>query len=150
MQNDFRKKIRRLEPVIEERQVRFDEESGKLTAVRQKKIETVSQMKQKQREYMDGVNRLNHERSSSNRAMLEALEGGLDTVKQQWMNLYQAVIECERLEAVQLEVMSKAHRDLEAIKHLQDKYKVEQVKDQARRDQKHQDEIALRKFSNAS
>lgn len=148
MQQDFGKKIRRLEPVVEERQVRFEEESGKLTAVRQRKIQTVAQMKQKQREYMDGVHRLNTERSSSNRAMLEALEGGLDTVKQQWMDLYQAVLVCEREEASQLEVMSKAHRDLEAIKQLQAKYRVEQTKDQAKRDQKLQDEIALRKFAN--
>lgn len=149
MQQDFGKKIRRLDPVIEERQVKFDDESGKLVAVRQKKIQTVAQMKMKQREYMDGVGRLNQERSSANRVMLEALEGGLDSVKQQWMDLYQAVLACEREEAKQLELMSKAHRDLEAIKQLQAKYKVEQNRDLARRDQKQQDEIALRKFSNA-
>ena len=80
--------------------------------------------------------------------MLEALEGGLDTVKQQWMDLYQAVLACEREEVIQTEVMSKAHRDLEAIKHLQAKYRVEQSKDLARRDQMQQDEIALRRYAN--
>lgn len=148
MQQNLSKKISRLDPVVDERQTRFDEESNKLLAVRRKKIKTISEMKQKQREYMHGVTRLNNERTSANRLMLEALEGGLDTVKQQWMDLYQAVLVCEREEVAQTEVMSKAHRDLEAIKHLQAKYRVEQSKDLARRDQKQQDEIALRRFVN--
>ncbi len=147
--NQFQKKAKRLEPVIEVRKAKFDDENQKLIMVTQRKIETVSAMKEKQRAYMSGLNRLNDERGSINRQMLEALEIGLDSVKQDWMALYNAVLELEKAETLQREVMSLAHRDLEAIKHLKTKYEHEQRREEAQRDQKTQDEISLRKFSNA-
>lgn len=143
------RKVQRLDPIIEERKSRLDDEQQKLAIVRQKKIETINAMKQKQREYMEGVERLNGERGSANRLMLEALETGLDTVKQHWMNLYQQAILCEKEEALQLDIMSRAHRDLEAIKHLQAKYRTELGRVTQQRELKQIDEIALRKFTHA-
>ena len=140
------KKAKRLNPIIDERKARFDTESVKLAEVVQRKIQTVSLMKGKQKEYMDGVTRLNNERSSANRLMLEALEGGLDTVKQDWISLYAVVLDCEREEQKQFEVMSKAYRDLEVIKHLQSKYHKEAKQFEQRTEQKLHDELALRKF----
>lgn len=140
------KKAQRLNPVIEERKARFDNELLHLAAVRKKKTETISAMRATQKEYVDGVSRLNDERSSNNRLMLEALETGLDNVKNLWMKLYQDVIEIEKMEKEQTEIMSKAHRDLEAIQTLQTKYKTEWAQEQARREQKTLDEHALRKF----
>ena len=81
------KKSRRLNPVIEDRQAQFDLESEKLTAVRKRRIEIVAAMRAKQNEYMSGVTRLNDERGTANRLMLEALETGLDSVKNHWMKL---------------------------------------------------------------
>jgi flagellar export protein FliJ len=141
------KKANRLQPVVEQRQIRFDYESNKLTDVQRRKSATVIAMRTKQREYLEGVQRLNDERGSSNRLMLEALERGLDTVKSQWMTLYQAVIELDREEKLQTDVMSQAHRELEAIKTLQERYRTEFAKEMGRREQKSLDELALRKFS---
>ena len=140
------KKSRRLNPVIEDRQAQFDLESEKLTAVRKRRIEIVAAMRAKQNEYMLGVTRLNDERGTANRLMLEALETGLDSVKNHWMKLYQGVIEIEAHEKAQLELMSKAHRELEAIKTLQAKYQVEITKEEARREQKTLDEHSIGKF----
>jgi flagellar export protein FliJ len=142
----LQKKVKRLAPVIEVRQARFDEENSRLIEVRERKIRAVAAMRTKQREYMEGVQRLNDERGTANRLMLEALESGLDNVKTQWMNLYQAVVELEREEKNQLDLMSKAHRDLEAIKTLQDKYRHEASRELDRREQKNLDEHSLRKF----
>jgi flagellar export protein FliJ len=144
------KKANRLDPVIEDRQQKFDRESEVLNVVRRKRIETVAAMRAKQMEYMTGVNRLNEERGTSNRLMLEALENGLDSVKSHWMNLYKAVVDLEREEKSQIEVMSQAHRDLEAIKTLQNKYKVEFHKEIQRHEQKAMDEHSIRKFSRES
>jgi flagellar biosynthesis chaperone FliJ len=140
------KKAKRLNPVIEERQAKFDIESEKLNIIRQRKIELVAAMRAKQQEYMDGVTRLNEERGTSNRLMLDALETGLDSVKNQWMALYQSIIQLEKEEKNQVIIMSKAHRDLEAIKTLQTKYKTEFAKEMDRREQKMLDEHSLRKF----
>ena len=142
----MQKKSRRLNPVIEERQAKFDFESEQLTLVRQKRIQLVAAMRAKQNEYMTGVTRLNDERGTANRLMLEALETGLDSVKNQWMKLYQGVIEIEAHEKVQLGIMSKAHRELEAIKTLQAKYQIEIIKETERRDQKALDEHSIGKY----
>jgi flagellar biosynthesis chaperone FliJ len=140
------KKAKRLNPVIEERQTKFDAETQKLNEIRKRKMDLVAIMRARQQEYMDGVNRLNEERGTSNRLMLEALETGLDSVKNQWMALYQAIIELEREEKNQFLVMSQSHRELEAIVTLQNKYKVEFAKDLERREQKMLDEHAIRRF----
>lgn len=142
----LKKKSKRLNPVIEERQATFDSESDLLTTIRKKRIQVVAAMRAKQSEYMTGVTRLNDERGTANRLMLEALETGLDSVKNQWMKLYQGVIEIEAHEKAQLEIMAKAHRELEAIKSLQEKYHVEIVRETIRREQKILDEHSLGKF----
>jgi flagellar biosynthesis chaperone FliJ len=142
----LKKKSKRLNPVIEERQATFDSESDLLTTIRKKRIQVVAAMRAKQSEYMTGVTRLNDERGTANRLMLEALETGLDSVKNQWMKLYQGVIEIEAHEKAQLEIMAKAHRELEAIKSLQEKYHVEIVRETNRREQKILDEHSLGKF----
>jgi len=144
--HSLQKKAKRLEPVIEERKSRFDTEMTQLNMVRRRKIETVAAMRATQKEYIDGVSRLNEERGSTDRLMLEALEIGLDSVKGLWMKLYQEVLEIERLEKTQTEIMSKAHRDLEAIQHLKSKYQTEWAQEMDRREQKTLDEHALRKF----
>lgn len=143
---NLEKKANRLNPVIEERQEKFDVESEKLNIIRQRKIGLVSAMRSKQQEYMEGVNRLNDERGTSNRLMLEALETGLDSVKNQWIALYQEIIEVEKVEKQQFVLMSQAHKDLEAIKTLQTKYKNEFIKEMDRREQKMLDEHSLRKY----
>jgi len=148
--NSLNKKITRLDPIIDERKNKLDIEQYKLQQVRQRKVETVKAMKKRQNEYMEGVERLNHERSSANRLMLEALETGLDTIKQDWMNLYHEVLKVEKEEHEQLQVMSQAHKDLEAIHHLQSKYKAELDQTIKQAERKLLDELALRKFTHAS
>jgi flagellar export protein FliJ len=143
------KKAKRLGPVIEVRKAKFDEENNRLNAIRERKIKAVAAMREKQREYLNGVQRLNDERGTSNRLMLEALESGLDNVKAKWMSLYQSVVELEREERSQFEIMSRAHRDLEAICALEQKYRIQAQKEYERRDQKSLDEHSLRKFVRA-
>jgi flagellar biosynthesis chaperone FliJ len=146
MQQSADKKAKRLNPVIEERKARFDREMAELTLLRKKKIDAVSIMRRTQKEYLEGVSRLNEERSSNERIMLEALEIGLDNVKNLWMKLYQDVLDIEKMEKDQIELMSRAHRELEAIQTLQTKYKNDWIKEQSVREQKLLDEHALRKF----
>ncbi|MCX6126711.1 MAG: hypothetical protein NTV34_18415 [Proteobacteria bacterium] len=141
------KKSKRLDPIIEERKIRFDDENQKLLQIRHQKILATQTMRAKQAEYMDGVNRLNAERGSAERSLLEALEGGLDAVKRQWMSLYEVILKLEQDEAIQLNTMSCAHRDLEAIKHLQIKYQREISRTIQQREMKQIDDIALRKFN---
>lgn len=125
---------------------RFDAELQQLNVVRQKKIEVVAAMRATQKQYMDGVGRLNDERGTMNRLMLDALETGLDNVKGLWMKLYQDVLDLEKIEKQQAEIMSRAHRELETIQSLQDKYKFAWAQELDKREQKMLDEHAQRKF----
>lgn len=144
--HSLEKKARRLDPVIESKKLRFDAELAQLNIVRKRKIEVVAAMRATQKQYMDGVGRLNDERGTMNRLMLEALETGLDNVKGLWMKLYQDVLDLEKAEKQQTEIMSHAHRELEAIQSLQDKYKFEWNQELGKREQKMLDEHAQRKF----
>jgi flagellar export protein FliJ len=144
--HSLEKKARRLNPVIELKKSRFDAELAQLNVVRQRKIEVVAAMRATQKQYMDGVGRLNDERGTMNRLMLEALETGLDNVKGLWMKLYQDVLDLEKIEKQQAEIMSRAHRELEAIQSLQDKYKLAWTQELDKREQKMMDEHAQRKF----
>lgn len=144
--HSLEKKSRRLNPVIESKKARFDAELAQLNVVRRQKIEVVAAMRATQKQYMDGVGRLNDERGTMNRLMLEALETGLDNVKGLWMKLYQDVLDLEKIEKQQAEIMSRAHRELEAIQSLQDKYKLAWAQELDKREQKMMDEHAQRKF----
>jgi flagellar export protein FliJ len=144
--HSLEKKARRLNPVIEMKKSRFDAELQQLNVVRQKKIEVVAAMRATQKQYMDGVGRLNDERGTMNRLMLDALETGLDNVKGLWMKLYQDVLDLEKIEKQQAEIMSRAHRELETIQSLQDKYKFAWAQELDKREQKMLDEHAQRKF----
>lgn len=144
--HSLEKKARRLNPVIELKKSRFDAELAQLNVVRQRKIEVVTAMRATQKQYMDGVGRLNDERGTMNRLMLDALETGLDNVKGLWMKLYQDVLDLEKIEKQQVEIMSRAHRELEAIQSLQDKYKLAWAQELDKREQKMMDEHAQRKF----
>jgi flagellar export protein FliJ len=144
--HSLEKKARRLNPVIELKKSRFDAELEQLNVVRQRKIEVVAAMRATQKQYMDGVGRLNDERGTMNRLMLDALETGLDNVKGLWMKLYQDVLDLEKIEKQQTEIMSRAHRELEAIQSLQDKYKLAWSQELDKREQKMMDEHAQRKF----
>ncbi|MCX6117186.1 MAG: flagellar FliJ family protein, partial [Proteobacteria bacterium] len=141
--NQLTKKSKRLDPIIDDRKDVFDDENRKLSEIRSRKLRAIAEMKQAQRDYVSGVERLNNERGTSDRLLLHALETGLDSVKQKWMDFYQVVLNCEREEQLQLEAVGRAYKDLEAIRHLKGKYEVEITKETNRREQKSLDELAL-------
>lgn len=144
------KKVKRLDPILEVRKSRFEAENQKLATLKQKKEEASRAMQKKQSEYMEGLQRLNEERNTSERSMLEALEIGLDSIKQDWISLYALMIDCERAEKLQHGVVIEVFRELEAIKVLQSKYQTSLRQQELKSEQKSFDELALKRFGTQS
>src|SRR5690606_32874674 len=95
-------KIKRVQPVIQAREARVRQEAELLGQIRNRKIEIVAAMKDRQKKYMDGVEELNRQRSAAQRGNLEMLENGLDYVKNQWYQLFLEVQSIEKREKEQI------------------------------------------------
>lgn len=141
-----RSKIKRIKPVIKVKQSVLDDEIAVLAAIRRKKEEVVAEMKKKQKAYMEGVERLNKERASSDRSMLLTLERGLDIVKSKWYDLFLEVREIENQEKAQIAQLTAAKKNLASVEKLQERYH-EQFSHELRKfDQKLTDEAAARQY----
>jgi flagellar export protein FliJ len=145
--SEARRKMLRIEPVIKVRKAKVDQEIIVLNQIRADKQAAVTDMRESQRKYMEGVDRLNRERGSTAREMLAPLEGTLDYIKNRWYSLYKRVQEIEQREKAQLFQIDLAERDLRAVEKLSEIYAEEFRNEMRRNDQKIMDEAALRKFS---
>jgi flagellar export protein FliJ len=146
MQQSMRK-IKRVQPLIRMKKAKVDEEAAVLEAIRKKKLEIVSTMKENQRRYMEGVEQLNAVRASRGRSNLTTLEGSLDYVKAEWYRLYKMVQDVEAQERSQIEQVLFAERELKSVEKLQERYQVELTQEMKKQEQKTLDEIALRNFT---
>jgi len=140
------KKIERLDPVIEIKQKRVDEEASFLGEIRREKAKMESDLVSWQQRYLDGVARLNVLRESGNRSMLAALESAIDHARETLFSLFQRLKEVDGIEAAQMIQLNMAQRELSAVERLQEVYRQRFRKDLGRKEQKGLDEIALRRF----
>lgn len=142
------KKMKRVQPVIKVRSAQVDNEAAILNEIRTRKQAVVAEMKSNQRQYMEGIDRLNQERASMNREMLVPLEDSLDFIKSKWFMLYREVQELEHREQVQLTKVLAAQRDLKAVERLQENYKKQFATDLKKTEQKNLDEVGIRRYNN--
>jgi len=145
--SESRRKIARIQPVIMVRKAKVDQESAMLSRIRLEKRAAVADMKESQRIYMEGIERLNNERTSMSREMLAPLESSLDFIKNRWYSLYRRVQDIEAREKAQSVQLDMAQRELMAVEKLSENYTEEFKIEMRRGEQKNLDEIALRRFS---
>lgn len=142
---DTQLKMKRVQPVINVKKNKVDAESLVLNEIRSKKVELVRTMKENQRTYMQGVDKLNGLRNSANRENLSNLETSLDHVKSQWFQIFRQVQEIETKEKEQISRLVLAETELRSAEKLKDKYATELKIGLAKSEQKQMDEFALRK-----
>jgi flagellar export protein FliJ len=141
------RKIKRVQPIIKMKKQKMDEEAAVLEAIRAEKLELVRAMKENQRRYMDGVEKLNKIRTSPVRSNLETMESGLDYVKSEWYKLYKNVQDIEGKEKSQIARLLTAERELKSVEKLAEKYQSEFQKEVGKAEQKMLDATALRRFN---
>jgi flagellar export protein FliJ len=144
MQN-LRRKIKRVSPVIRIREATVEQELAILISIRGEKIRLVKEMQESQRLYVEGVQKLNHERASTSRMMVFSLESSIDFIKTKWQKLFRDVQELEQREKLQLAQVAEAQRQLKSVEKLKDKYSHEFKVAIDKNDQKQLDELSTRK-----
>jgi flagellar export protein FliJ len=138
-------KIKRVQPVINVKKMKVDEEAAVLNEIRSTKVDLVRVMKENQRAYMEGVDKLNNLRNSANRENLGNLESSLDYVKAQWFQLFRKVQEIEAKEKEQFSRLVLAETELRSAEKLKEKYEADFRSSIAKSEQKQMDEFASRK-----
>jgi flagellar export protein FliJ len=138
-------KIKRVQPVINVKKMKVDEEAAVLNEIRSTKVDLVRVMKENQRAYMEGVDKLNNLRNSANRENLGNLESSLDYVKAQWFQLFRKVQEIEAKEKEQFSRLVLAETELRSAEKLKEKYEADFRTSIAKSEQKQMDEFASRK-----
>ncbi len=140
-------KIKRVQPVINVKKTKVDEEAAVLNEIRNEKVILVRVMRENQKAYMEGVDKLNSLRNSASRENLGSLESSLDYVKAQWFQLFRKVQEIETKEKEQFSRLVLAETALRSAEKLKEKYENDFRAGLARSDQKLMDEFASRKHS---
>lgn len=142
---DTQQKIKRVQPVIKVKKSKVDEEAAVLNVIRNEKQRLVKTMKENQKAYMDGVEKLNSLRNSAARDNLANLESSLDHVKAQWFQLFKQVQDIESKEKDQFSRLLAAETELRSAEKLKEKYEMEVRVGMAKAEQKQMDEFAIRK-----
>lgn len=137
------KKQQQIGPLIKIRQIQFDQESALLSQLQLKRQEALTQLQHSQSTYMTGIEKLNRERQSSERKMLEALERSVDLAKSQWYQRLKILRQIEHEERLQMLQVSEAQKRLRMLEKLGERYAHQENEHLKKIEQKQLDEFAI-------
>lgn len=143
----LKSKIKKTDLLIRTRKAQLDQESQKLTVIRNHKISQLAQLKQFQESYMNGVSSLNIERQSGDRLKLSTLERSVDYSKSQWYQCLREVKELELQEKAQISQVLVAQRNLKSMEKMQEGYLTNLQSEVSKSEQKSLDEMTVLNFS---
>jgi len=137
------KKIKRVKPLILVREAQLSNETGILNEIRSKKFEAMSALRENQRLYLDGLAVLNTERNSGRSGRLLTLESSLDVAKDRWFEALRKFRRLEEEEKVQVVQVMAAHRNVNALENLKERYIEQQLRASNAEEQKQLDSIGI-------
>jgi flagellar biosynthesis chaperone FliJ len=136
------KKNARIQPLIRIRQTQFDQALGALQIIQAKVQEAFEVLQHYQNMYIQGVDRLNLERQSSERRMLEALESSIDFAKRQWYQKLSILRELQEQERQQMQEVKDSQLRLKMLEKIEQRYRKELIFHENTKEQKKLDEFA--------
>ncbi len=136
-------KIQRMLPLIKIRQIQLDQQLFIQQQIQTRKIAAKAELLRCQHMYIKGIDRLNQERQSPERKMLEALERSIDHAKALWHNRLLSLRAVEDEERVQDLAVKLAYKSLKMLEKLDERYTVDLNDDLKRAEQKQLDEFAI-------
>ncbi len=142
MANSQQKK-KRIQPLIKIRKIQLDQETALLNQIQLKREEAAQALMQSQQTYIEGVEKLNQERQSSERKLVSALEQGVDFAKAQWYQRLMALRAVEEEERLQSRQVAEAHKRMKMLEHLDERYLEQYLKQLNIQEQKQLDEFAI-------
>ncbi len=142
MANSQQKK-KRIQPLIKIRKIQLDQETALLNQIQLKREEAAQALMLSQQTYIEGVEKLNQERQSSERKLVSALEQGVDFAKAQWYQRLMALRAVEEEERLQSRQVAEAHKRMKMLEHLDERYLEQYLKQLNIQEQKQLDEFAI-------
>lgn len=143
--NRIEKKIDRMASLKYVRKIQLDKELAILNDLQAKKKIAKDELYESQLMYIQGVDRLNKERQSPERKMLDALERSIDLAKSRWYQKLQILRAVEEDERRQNLAVQDAHRNLKMLEKLDERYNVQLRKHNDKVEQKMLDEFAIQR-----
>jgi flagellar biosynthesis chaperone FliJ len=138
-----KQKMKKIQPLIKIRKLQLDQETALLNQIQLKREEAAQALIQSQQTYIEGVEKLNQERQSSERKMLSALEHGVDYAKAQWYQRLMALRAVEEEERLQFRQVAEAQKRMKMLEHLDKRYLEQHIKQMNIQEQKQTDEFAI-------
>ncbi len=136
-------KMKRIQPLIKIRKIQLDQETALLNQIQLKREEAAQALMQSQQTYIEGVEKLNQERQSSERKLVSALEQGVDFAKAQWYQRLMALRAVEEEERLQSRQVAEAQKRMKMLEHLDERYLEQYLKQLNIQEQKQLDEFAI-------
>ncbi len=136
-------KMKRIQPLIKIRKIHLDQETALLNQIQLKREEAAQALMLSQQTYIEGVEKLNQERQSSERKLVSALEQGVDFAKAQWYQRLMALRAVEEEERLQSRQVAEAHKRMKMLEHLDERYLEQYLKQLNIQEQKQLDEFAI-------
>lgn len=140
---NFAQKIQKMEPLIKIRNIQLDQQLFLLQQIKARKLDAKNELLRCQHMYIKGIDRLNEERQSPERRMLEALEGSIDLAKSLWHKRLLDLRVIEDEERAQEQAVKLAHKNLKMLEKLDERYTIDLNEQLKKVEQKQLDEFAI-------
>ncbi|MES2745339.1 MAG: hypothetical protein V4655_07920 [Bdellovibrionota bacterium] len=137
------KKIEKLGSLIRIRQIQLDQQLFELEKIRRRKDAAKAELLRTQTMYVKGIDRLNQERQSPERLMLEALENSIDLAKSLWHKRLMDLRDVELEERAQERCVAEAHKNKMMLEKLDGRYSADLNNQNKIVEQKQLDEFAV-------
>ena len=140
---NFAQKIQKMEPLIKIRTLQLDQQMFILQQIQTRKQAAKTELLRCQHMYIKGIDRLNQERQSPERKMLEALERSIDLAKSLWHKRLMDLRNVEDEERIQEAAVRLAYKNLKMLEKLDERYTVDLNEHMKKVEQKQLDEFAV-------
>lgn len=132
-----------MEPLIKIRTLQLDQQMFILQQIQTRKQAAKTELLRCQHMYIKGIDRLNQERQSPERKMLEALERSIDLAKSLWHKRLMDLRNVEDEERIQEAAVRLAYKNLKMLEKLDERYTVDLNEHMKKVEQKQLDEFAV-------
>jgi hypothetical protein len=136
-------KITQVNSLIKLRQMQLDQQLFILQKITLRKEAAKQELIRCQTMYVKGIDRLNQERQSPERLMLEALERSIDHAKSLWHQRLMELREVELEEKAQERHVAEAHKNVRMLEKLDERYTGDLAEHLKKVEQKQLDEFAI-------
>lgn len=141
------KRLKTAQKLVRIREQQLSQEVSTLEEIRRRKAEAHQDMQKAWAQYMSGVDRINKMRIEGHGGMLDAVEKGLDLVKQRWVDGLARVKQLDAAEQAQLARVRAKQGEVKVTEKLEERSRAAVDAVERTRERKILDDFGVRKFN---